>query len=48
MFMEGNLEAIPLLLDAVWDVSLAKHIQGELPELLLAARILIMNITQVE
>jgi hypothetical protein len=38
VFMEGNFEAIPLLLDAVWDVSLAKHIQGELPESLLAGK----------
>jgi Protein of unknown function (DUF1444) len=29
LFMEGNFEASVLLLDTVWDLSLAKHVQGE-------------------
>src|SRR5262245_56226312 len=29
LFMEGNFEASVLLLDTVWDVSLAKHVKGE-------------------
>lgn len=29
VFMEGNFEASVLLLDTVWDVSLAKHVAGD-------------------
>ncbi len=29
LFMEGNFEASVLLLDSVWDISLAKHVKGE-------------------
>jgi uncharacterized protein YtpQ (UPF0354 family) len=29
LFMEGNFEASVLLLDTVWDVSFARHVQGE-------------------
>jgi hypothetical protein len=29
LFMEGNFEASVLLLDTVWDVSLAKHVSSE-------------------
>jgi hypothetical protein len=29
LFMEGNFQASVLLLDTVWDVSLAKHVRGE-------------------
>ena len=29
LFMGGNFEASVLLLDTVWDISLAKHVQGE-------------------
>ncbi len=29
LFMEGNFEASVLLLDTVWDVSLAKYVRGE-------------------
>jgi hypothetical protein len=28
-YMEGNFEASVLLLDTVWDISLAKHVKGE-------------------
>jgi uncharacterized protein YtpQ (UPF0354 family) len=28
LFMEGNFEASVLLLDTVWDISLAKHVNG--------------------
>lgn len=29
LFMDGNFESSVLLLDTVWDVSLAKHVKGE-------------------